>query len=161
MKHWGLTRHSHLYSFQSGFFFRHPLLANFEYYWRVEPDVQYFCDVDYDVFQMMKDNKYKYGKSSVAKLKPCPLTHPLCPGWTLSLTEYMATIPTLWNATQEYMEKYPEYINWGDDSLMPWLTDNAFESYNGCHFWSNFEVMLDSGQCVDWILTWRAIDWIS
>jgi len=60
-------------SFQSGFFFRHPLLDNFEYYWRVEPDVQYFCDVDYDVFQMMKDNKFKYGKLFINKLKPmCP-----------------------------------------------------------------------------------------
>ena len=52
----------------------------------------------------------------------------------------MATIPTLWNATQSYMDKYPQYINWGEDSLMPLLTDNDFESYNGCHFWSNFEV---------------------
>lgn len=58
-----INRNAH--SFQSGFFFRHPLLDNFEYYWRVEPDVQYFCDVDYDVFQMMKDNKYKYGKDNV------------------------------------------------------------------------------------------------
>lgn len=48
--------------FQSGFFFRHPLLDAYEYYWRVEPDIQYFCDVDYDVFQMMKDNQFKYGK---------------------------------------------------------------------------------------------------
>ncbi|KAL7329930.1 hypothetical protein PS15p_204939 [Mucor circinelloides] len=117
----GSEPYRHMCRFQSGFFFRHPLLDNFEYYWRVEPEVQYFCDVDYDVFQMMKDNKFKYG-------------------WTLSLTEYMATIPTLWNATQSYMEKYPEYINRGEDSLMPWLTDDDFESYNGCHFWSNFEI---------------------
>lgn len=51
--------------FQSGFFFRHPLLDAFEYYWRVEPDVSYFCDIDYDVFQMMKDKKLKYGKSTL------------------------------------------------------------------------------------------------
>lgn len=25
----------------SGFFFRHPALDNFKYYWRVEPDVKY------------------------------------------------------------------------------------------------------------------------
>lgn len=56
------------YRFQSGFFFRHPLLDEYEYYWRVEPDVQYFCDVDYDVFQMMKDNKFKYGKVSMILL---------------------------------------------------------------------------------------------
>lgn len=52
--------------FQSGFFFRHPLLDPYEYYWRVEPSVNYYCDIDYDVFQMMKDNKFKYGKSLVS-----------------------------------------------------------------------------------------------
>lgn len=30
-------------------------------YRRVEPDVDYYCDIDYDVFQMMKDNGFKYG----------------------------------------------------------------------------------------------------
>ncbi|KAG1105560.1 hypothetical protein G6F42_016947 [Rhizopus arrhizus] len=52
----------------------------------------------------------------------------------------IAKITTLLNATQSYIEKYPEYINRGEDRLMPWLTDNDFESYNGCHFWSNFEI---------------------
>lgn len=31
--------------FNSGFFFHHPLLANFDYYWRVEPHVKFFCDL--------------------------------------------------------------------------------------------------------------------
>jgi hypothetical protein len=54
-----------LFRFQSGFFFRHPLLDPYEYYWRIEPDVNFYCDVDYDVFQMMKDNKFKYGNEKV------------------------------------------------------------------------------------------------
>jgi hypothetical protein len=29
----------------SGFFFDHPLLAPFDWYWRVEPGVYYFCDL--------------------------------------------------------------------------------------------------------------------
>ncbi|CAO3638820.1 unnamed protein product [Cunninghamella blakesleeana] len=111
----------HMCRYQSGFFFRHPLLDDFEYYWRVEPDINYYCDIDYDVFQMMKDNDYQYG-------------------WTMSLTEYHETIPTLWKTTQEFMEKYPEHIVNGKDSLKQFLTDNNFEDYNGCHFWSNFEI---------------------
>lgn len=51
-----------LYRFQSGFFFRHPLLDEFDYYWRIEPDVEYYCDIDYDVFKFMRDNNKKYGK---------------------------------------------------------------------------------------------------
>jgi alpha 1,2-mannosyltransferase len=58
----------------------------------------------------------------------------------VSLTEYQATIPTLWNVTQEFMDKHPEYVNRGNDSLLNWLTDDGFKNYNGCHFWSNFEV---------------------
>jgi alpha 1,2-mannosyltransferase len=115
------------------------LLDDFEYYWRIEPNVKYFCDVDYDVFQMMKDNQFKYGMVNNHLARQIPCLHSSI-GWTLSLTEYMDTIPTLWNAAQEFMEKHPEYINWGDESLMPWLTDNEFKDYNGCHFWSNFEI---------------------
>ncbi|KAJ8653247.1 hypothetical protein O0I10_011095 [Lichtheimia ornata] len=117
----GSESYRHMCRFQSGFFFRHPLLDDFEYYWRVEPDVQYFCDIDYDVFQMMKDNDYKYG-------------------WTLSLTEYPETIPTLWETTQEFIRKHPDYIIRGAGSLLPWVTDDGFLTYNGCHFWSNFEI---------------------
>ncbi|KAI9308855.1 nucleotide-diphospho-sugar transferase [Cunninghamella echinulata] len=111
----------HMCRYQSGFFFRHPLLDEYEYYWRIEPDINYYCDVDYDVFQMMKDNDYQYG-------------------WTMSLTEYRETIPTLWETTQEFMKLHPEYIVEGKDSLKPFLTDNNFQNYNGCHFWSNFEI---------------------
>lgn len=51
----------------SGFFWRHPLVLSLslEYYWRVEPDVRYFCDLDYDPFLYMKQNKKKYGKLAV------------------------------------------------------------------------------------------------
>lgn len=49
--------------FQSGFFFRHPLLDEFDYYWRLEPYVDYYCQIDYDVFRFMKDNKKKYGNT--------------------------------------------------------------------------------------------------
>lgn len=38
----------------SGFFHHHPLLADFDYYWRIEPDVHYYCNLDYDPFLFMK-----------------------------------------------------------------------------------------------------------
>jgi mannosyltransferase len=37
----------------SGLFYHHPGLKNMQYYWRVEPKVRFFCDVDYDVFHYM------------------------------------------------------------------------------------------------------------
>jgi alpha 1,2-mannosyltransferase len=108
--------------FQSGYFFRHPLLDDFEYYWRIDPSVEYFCDIDYDVFQMMKENDYKYG-------------------WTMSLTENSDSFGTLWEVILEFMKKYPHYINMDEkNSLTTWLTDDDFLNYNGCQFYSNFEV---------------------
>lgn len=47
--------------FQSGFFFSSQLLDSFDYYWRVEPSIKFFCDLNYDPFQFMIDNKKSYG----------------------------------------------------------------------------------------------------
>ncbi|OZJ01412.1 hypothetical protein BZG36_05611 [Bifiguratus adelaidae] len=119
----GSLSYRHMCRFQSGWFFRHPLLDQFDYYWRVEPGVQYYCDVDYDVFAFMARNQYKYG-------------------WTLSLHEYSETIPTLWDTTRRFMEKYPQHIvdRNSKDSLWNFVTEDNGASYNGCHFWSNFEI---------------------
>jgi hypothetical protein len=63
--------HSILCRFQSGYFFRHPLLDEYEYYWRLEPYVDYYCKIDYDVFKYMKDNKKKYGNINKTNIYKC------------------------------------------------------------------------------------------
>jgi alpha 1,2-mannosyltransferase len=45
------------------------------------PDVTFFCDIDYDPFLIMQDQNKLYG-------------------FTISLYEYEATIPTLWAAVK-------------------------------------------------------------
>lgn len=40
--------------YYSGFFQFHPLLREFDFYWRMEPDVHYYCDLDYDPFLYMQ-----------------------------------------------------------------------------------------------------------
>lgn len=48
--------------YQSGFFMNHELLQNFDYAWRIEPGVSYFCNMqDEDPFRVMRDGKKKYG----------------------------------------------------------------------------------------------------
>lgn len=115
----GSESYRHMCRFESGFFFRHPLMADYEYYWRVEPDVKIYCDVDYDVFKFMKENDKWYG-------------------WTISLPEYKETIPTLWETTKNFMEENPRFVS--PNNNMAWISDDNGNSYNGCHFWSNFEV---------------------
>ena len=105
--------------FESGFFFQQELLMDYEYYWRVEPSIELYCDIDYDVFKFMKENNKKYG-------------------FTLSLYEYIETIPTLWESVKAFMKEHPEHID--GDNAMSFLSDDGGKTYNKCHFWSNFEI---------------------
>ncbi|RYP26411.1 hypothetical protein DL767_008035 [Monosporascus sp. MG133] len=109
----------HMCRFESGFFFRQPLMMNYEWYWRVEPSIELFCDVHYDPFRYMAENKKKYS-------------------FVLSLYEYVETIPTLWDSTKKFMKNFPEHIAEGNS--MAFLSDDGGDTYNHCHFWSNFEV---------------------
>ncbi|CAO3610326.1 unnamed protein product [Mucor hiemalis] len=114
----------HMCRFQSGYFFRHPLLDEFEYYWRLEPYVNYYCSIDYDVFKFMKDHKKKYG-------------------FTIALKEHIETVPTLWNTVMEFVKTHPQIANklpQRNDSLIEFVTSDGGKSYNTCHFWSNFEI---------------------
>lgn len=106
----------HMCRFESGFFFRQPLMMNYDYYWRVEPSVKLFCDIHYDPFRYMKENKKKYS-------------------FVLSLYEYVETIPTLWDSTKKFMKNHPEHIVEGN--TMQFLSDDGGETYNKCHFVRN------------------------
>ncbi|KAG9067974.1 hypothetical protein KI688_011565 [Linnemannia hyalina] len=91
----------------------------FDYYWRIEPDVEYSCDLDFDPFLYMQDNNKKYA-------------------FTMSLPEYMETIPSLWNVTRDFMDMYPHLL--AKNNALDFISDDGGKSYNTCHFWSNFEI---------------------
>lgn len=103
----------HMCRFESGFFFRQPIMNKYEWYWRVEPSIELFCDISYDPFKFMADKGKKYS-------------------FVLSLYEYVETIPTLWDSTKTYIQKHPEHIKEGN--AMEWLSDDNGETYNRCHF---------------------------
>ncbi|OBZ91626.1 Glycolipid 2-alpha-mannosyltransferase 2 [Choanephora cucurbitarum] len=118
----------HMCRFQSGFFWRHPLVLslNLEYYWRVEPDVRYFCDLDYDPFLYMKQNRKKYG-------------------FNISFKEHQGTIPNLWKTIKRFAKESTEKGNIYfplkvTDTIFRFLSRDDGSSYNGCHFWTNFEI---------------------
>ncbi|VEU21362.1 DEKNAAC102322 [Brettanomyces naardenensis] len=126
----GSRSYRNMCHFNSGFFFRQKLLASYDYYFRVEPGVEYYCDFQMDPFRLMRENGKKYG-------------------FVISLLEYPETIPTLWNTVEDFLHEYPTsqhpnsavgFITTkepiGPDSL---VTDSELP-YNLCHFWSNFEI---------------------
>lgn len=106
----------HMCRFESGFFFRQPIMNNYEWYWRVEPSIELYCDVAYDPFKYMADNGKKYS-------------------FTLSLYEYVETIPTLWDSAKTFMKKHPEHLAKGN--ALEWLSEDDGKTYNHCHFVSS------------------------
>ena len=107
----------HMCRFESGFFFRQPLMQNYEWYWRVEPSIKLYCDISFDPFRVMAENKKKYS-------------------FVLSLYEYAETIPTIWDSAKKFMERFPEHIPEGNS--LKWLSDDDGKTYNHCHFVSGF-----------------------
>ncbi|KAF9962128.1 alpha 1,2-mannosyltransferase 2.4.1 [Mortierella alpina] len=106
--------------YQSGLLVHHEAMRKYDYFWRIEPDVEYSCDIDFDPFMYMQDNNKKYG-------------------FVVSLYEYPNTIPNLWNATKEFMTQHPLLL--ASDNALDLISGDGGETYNFCHFWSNFEIV--------------------
>jgi mannosyltransferase len=41
----GMESYHHMCRFYSGMFYKHELLQKYEWYWRLEPEIKYFCDI--------------------------------------------------------------------------------------------------------------------
>ncbi|TEB26407.1 alpha-1,2-mannosyltransferase [Coprinellus micaceus] len=114
----GSVSYRNMCRFNSGFFFRHPLVQKYRWYWRIEPDVHFHCDINHDPFRYMEDHGKTYG-------------------FTITMYEYEATIQTLWSTVKSFMSKHPEYI--APDNALGFM-EKEDGKYNLCHFWSNFEI---------------------
>ena len=122
-----LVSYHQMCRWNSGLFYKHPALADVRYYWRVEPKVHFFCDIDYDVFRYMADHNKTYG-------------------FTINLYDAPQSIPTLWPETLKFLEAHPEYVH--ENNAREWLEDSErrpghnvkANGYSTCHFWSNFEI---------------------
>lgn len=47
-------------------------------------------------------------------------------------------IPTLWETIKKFVKKNPKFLN--KNNLMKFISNNDGETYNMCHFWTNFEI---------------------
>jgi mannosyltransferase len=121
------TSYHQMCRWNSGFFSQHPALTDMQYYWRVEPNVHFFCDVDYDVFRWMQDHNKTYG-------------------WNINIHDSPESISTLWPETLKFLEDHKGYVH--ENSARAWLEDDkkrpehtrVAHGYSTCHFWSNFEI---------------------
>ncbi|KAJ4509796.1 O-glycoside alpha-1,2-mannosyltransferase 4 [Exophiala dermatitidis] len=151
----GMESYHHMCRFYSGFFYKHELLQKYEWYWRLEPEIKYFCDITYDPFiEMARANK----------------TY----GFTIAVKELKETVPNIFRYASAYkrkhnlkskglwemfVEKPKEKDETPQDKRLKTLPDEILqtepghqnietidpeamegEKYNMCHFWSNFEI---------------------
>ncbi|CCE61974.1 hypothetical protein TPHA_0B03020 [Tetrapisispora phaffii CBS 4417] len=129
----GSKSYRNMCRFNSGYFYKQSVLDSYDYYFRVEPSVEYFCDFPYDPFKLMREKNKKYG-------------------FVIATYEYEETIPTLWDTIEKYIDLKSNTtdINMTSNSY-DFITDQSIIgkfglgrksscSYNMCHFWSNFEI---------------------
>nr|POE77576.1 o-glycoside alpha-1,2-mannosyltransferase like 4 [Quercus suber] len=128
----GIESYHHMCRFFSGL----PVLKPYKWYWRIEPDIDLYCDLTYDPFVEMA----KRGKAY---------------GYTIAIQETTATCPTLFRHASEYKENHhfnttegwkaimsPSWLPWPFRALASsWRNhDRAGDTWNRCHYWSNFEI---------------------
>ena len=51
--------------------------------------------------------------------------------FTITMYEFHATIPTLWDSVKEFMREHPETV--ARDNAMGYMSDDGGNSYNLCH----------------------------
>jgi mannosyltransferase len=109
--------------FYSGFFFEHPLVKSLDWYWRVEPEVDFYCDLTYDPFIEMEKNGKKYG-------------------YTIAIKELIDTVPNLFRYTLKFINenniKLPDTWNFFTNNYKFFNGDNElnyFDVKNLNDFW--------------------------
>ncbi|KAF2278660.1 glycosyl transferase [Westerdykella ornata] len=150
----GMESYHHMCRFYSGMFYKHELLQKYEWYWRLEPEIKYFCDITYDPFIHMIREKKTYGfVIAVKELKET------VPNIFRYASAYMRvnnlTSKGLWEMFVEKPEKPEDAAKdkkkkkkpppqgiLNSESGLPEIDPEAMEGekYNMCHFWSNFEI---------------------
>lgn len=57
----GSVSYRNMCRFNSGFFYRQPLLQKYRWYWRIEPGAHFPCNINFDPFLYMETHNKTYG----------------------------------------------------------------------------------------------------
>lgn len=113
-------------------------MQKYRWYWRLEPDTDFYCHITYDPFAEMARRGKVYG-------------------FAIALWELVETAPTLFRRTSAYRKAagIPASPLWNavvDPSRLPWPLrsvagllspanrDRHGDAWSACHYWSNFEI---------------------
>ncbi|KAK0617284.1 nucleotide-diphospho-sugar transferase [Immersiella caudata] len=132
----GMETYHHMCRFYSGTFYNLKALQQYKWYWRIEPDVDFYCAITYDPFVEMAKHEKVYG-------------------FTISLPEEPRTCPTLFREMSDWKEEHdirttelwkamvaPSWAPWPLRGWLSWFSqrDRHGDGWSMCHYWSNFEI---------------------
>ncbi|KAK3316202.1 nucleotide-diphospho-sugar transferase [Apodospora peruviana] len=134
----GMESYHHMCRFYSGKFYTFDALKEYKWYWRIEPDVDFYCALTYDPFVEMARRSKVYG-------------------YTIALPEVPRTCPSLFREMADWKERHRPEIRGSEElwkamvspSWVPWPfrrmslfrhRDRGGDGWNMCHYWSNFEI---------------------
>ena len=133
----GLETYHHMCRFYSGKFYTISALSQYKWYWRIEPGVEFYCDITYDPFLEMERRGKVYGH-------------------TIAVPEGPRTCPSLFRQMSDYKEAHgiedtelwktmvsPSWAPWPFRrllGLLHWHRDRRGDTWSFCHYWSNFEI---------------------
>lgn len=114
--------------FYSGNFYKVPELLDYRYYWRIEPNVRFFSDINYDVFKYLAGTKKVYG-------------------FSIALYDSPHSVKSLFPETIAFLNKDGNHKYIHPKGSFQFITENKqlpknnqLAGYSTCHFWSNFEI---------------------
>ena len=105
----------------SGKFMSHPAVMRYEWFWRIEPGVQFPCDIPEDPFVRMRKEKKVIG-------------------FSILMSEIEETISGLFESVLRFKNVNkitPQKQLW---NYFTYTSVNGTTAYNGCHIWNNFEI---------------------
>ncbi|KZT55284.1 glycosyltransferase family 15 protein [Calocera cornea HHB12733] len=119
----GREGYHHMCRFYAGLFARQEVLQKYDWYWRLEPGVRFYCRISYDPFRFLALRNQVYG-------------------FVITIVETANTIPTLFSALSSHISAYN--LSPASSTFWHFLTrpkhDSQQGEYNMCHFWTNFEI---------------------
>ncbi|KAG0308463.1 alpha 1,2-mannosyltransferase 2.4.1, partial [Linnemannia gamsii] len=99
--------------YMSGFLAQHELLDGYEFFWRVDPGLIVFCDLDDDPMLAMKHNGQKFA-------------------WSVSAALNEAGTPGAWTIIQKFKETYPDHIPPVNDETF--ITRESLDAFSACAY---------------------------
>ncbi|KAM0747060.1 nucleotide-diphospho-sugar transferase [Meredithblackwellia eburnea MCA 4105] len=106
--------------FYSGFFWRHPAVAKFDYIWRLDEGIHFWCKLEYDPFlEMQTKNKTI--------------------GYTLIRIESTRIVGKgLWDTSREFFNAHPEFVAKGNNLRL--VSNDEGDTWNSKIIYNNFEI---------------------